>query len=365
MLKTDFLSRFLQKFRRKVGRGFTLVEVMIYVFIFAVIGGLLSTILLHALRVEERESAHAALTSQLNFALQTIQRLIRESSYIDLAPGLTTSTLKLMTVATATDPLYIFLSGGAIIVQEGNKATTSLTNNDIVVTNLSFQKISQPFSHDIVLVDIAANSLRQTPIGQVKKTLSSAIARVSAATFDSDLLPGSSTRNIGQNGTRWRDLFVSGLVYFGRLNSDPTAATSGAMYYNIANNIFRVYNGNIWADLSSYWNSQGNNIYSNNTGNIGIGTTTPIAKLDVASTTYLRGAPGGLGLFVNSGGAVLIGTTTLLQSSTKLKIAGGHLAILGSGGVQSGIVLRSPNNTCFLLLINNSGGLTTSTTSCP
>jgi len=45
-------------------------------------------------------------------------------------------------------------------------------------------------------------------------------------------------------------------------------------------------------------------------GNVGIGTTGPGAKLEVAGTSWLRGAAGTTGLFVNSSGNVGIGTTS-------------------------------------------------------
>jgi len=49
-------------------------------------------------------------------------------------------------------------------------------------------------------------------------------------------------------------------------------------------------------------------LYVKNDGNVGVGTTNPLAKLDVNGTAWLRGT-GTNGLFVNSNGNVGIGTT--------------------------------------------------------
>jgi hypothetical protein len=55
------------------------------------------------------------------------------------------------------------------------------------------------------------------------------------------------------------------------------------------------WNGSQWApapdeigSTTSYWSTNGNHIYDNNTGNVGIGTTTPAAKLDVNGTARVR-----------------------------------------------------------------------------
>lgn len=52
---------------------------------------------------------------------------------------------------------------------------------------------------------------------------------------------------------------------------------------------FWFYNGTAWTSLSSgspinYWTQNGNNIRNNNNGNVGIGTSTPVARLTVDSS---------------------------------------------------------------------------------
>ena len=63
-------------------KGFTLLEVLIYVTIFAIVLGFLSVILITTTRVEMRESAATEVTQQSSYVVQTIQRLVRESSQI-------------------------------------------------------------------------------------------------------------------------------------------------------------------------------------------------------------------------------------------------------------------------------------------
>jgi len=61
---------------------------------------------------------------------------------------------------------------------------------------------------------------------------------------------------------------------------------------------------------SSQFGADSNLFWDNTNKRLGIGTTAPGSKLDVADTAQLRGAAGGTGLYVNSSGNVGIGTTT-------------------------------------------------------
>jgi hypothetical protein len=61
-------------------------------------------------------------------------------------------------------------------------------------------------------------------------------------------------------------------------------------------------------------------VVEGDTGNVGIGTTGPGAKLDVAGTTYLRGAGGQTGLVTDSSGNVAIGGIGGGAAGAKLQI---------------------------------------------
>ncbi len=72
------------------------------------------------------------------------------------------------------------------------------------------------------------------------------------------------------------------------LSAERTAIVSpasGLLVFDNTTNSFWFYNGTAWAELvtggDSMWNLTGNNIYNNNTGNVGVGTDEPMNKVQV------------------------------------------------------------------------------------
>lgn len=67
----------------------------------------------------------------------------------------------------------------------------------------------------------------------------------------------------------------------------PTPAT-GLLVYDTNLNAFMFFNGTDWGGINgngvSDWNVSGNDIFNNNTGNVGIGTSNPVARLTVDSS---------------------------------------------------------------------------------
>lgn len=86
------------------------------------------------------------------------------------------------------------------------------------------------------------------------------------------------------------------------IQSAISSPQTGMLVYNNATLSYWFYNGTIWQSIpttssSSPWLTSGNNINNNNIGNVGIGTPTPFAKLDILHA-------GGIGINVKSSSSV-------------------------------------------------------------
>ncbi len=265
----------------KNNKGFSLVELLIYISIVTVVSGFLTVILMTTTRVHNQESADAEVTGQIDFVMQTVNRLVRESSNVENA---TSASLKLRMKDSAKDPTCVSLAGGVIKLSEGNTtgnpqdcspSTSDLTNSRVIVDQLSFKKFSQYPGHDTVSVDLQMSYNTQNPQIKVSRSLQSAIGRVSAATFDSDVLPGGSYNfSLGQSGSPWTRIFMAD----GGASAPPYtfSADSDTGLYRGGDNILRFVTNA--ADRLSIGSD----------GRVGVGTTTPQSILDVAGGIYLK-----------------------------------------------------------------------------
>ncbi|PIR44377.1 hypothetical protein COV23_00170 [Candidatus Wolfebacteria bacterium CG10_big_fil_rev_8_21_14_0_10_31_9] len=314
-------------------KAFTLVELMLYLGIFVIIGGLFFGVLTQIVRINSQETSGNEVTNQLNFTMQAINRLVKSSSNIEISAGSPTSTLKLRLTSSVSDPTCIYLSDNSILLAEGpdtlnpQNCTTdinkikSLTTSKVIVDSLSFKKLTFYPGHDQVLVDIQMSSANSNPTSKIARTLHSAISRVSAATFDSDLLPGSATYNLGNSGSnKWNNIYVGNLLNLGQLSEDPACAANGSIYYNTNSNEFRGCVNGTWSSVgSSLWMATSTNMYSNVVGNVGVGIMSPNAKLDVATDGIIPIIYGSN----NASGNLTLGST---KNTTKGKIFFGNSA---------------------------------------
>ena len=218
-------------------KAFTLIELIIYVGIFAIAAIFLTNILIITLRVQTKESSTNAVNKQLNFVLDTVQRLVRSSSEIecvDLTNNICNtntvgSYLKLRFEDTQKDPTCIYQVGDTIKLAEGsdpankNRCTSDITKisdltnpNQVKNVFIQFTKSEVPGGHALVQVDASMTYNSTNPQLVVTRSISSVIGRVSAATFDSNILPNAGTLDVGQSsGSTWNNGFFSGNVTVG------------------------------------------------------------------------------------------------------------------------------------------------------
>ncbi len=216
-------------------KGFTLIELLLYVALFAIVAGLLVNITTIVTRVENREVSSIEVGAQLTFVMQTIQRLARESSAMmvnadgnasdDAAPlGAPYGYLVLRMKDSAgnptdRDPIVIWAdASGAVKMRQGagaNETTSDLTTGRVqnASNELLFTKYANYPGEDTVSISLTLNANSQNPQSAFGRTLRSAVGRVSAATFDSNLTPGADALyDLGASLNRWQDAFFSGNV---------------------------------------------------------------------------------------------------------------------------------------------------------
>jgi len=317
-----------QRLIAKNGRqeaGFTLAELLVYVAIFSIAAALFVGILFTVLNTQNKEQAGAEVSQQLNLVLNTVQRLVAGSSLVEAvyedgnpsSPCVTFCTLKLRRSDPTKDPTFISSDANGVYLKEGSNATTTITTSKVAVDFLKFIRYEIAGGHAVVEVNASLSYNTQNPKLAIKKTLKSAIARVSAATFDSDLLPNTDNLyDIGQitSNLRWRN---------GRFSGDLTVA-----------------------------------------GNVGIGTTGPASKLEVSGGGIKVSNTGVSTLGIDAGRNLEIhGSSTIAYIDLANDIATDFdWRIYSDTGASPGLIIRSAASTTPVMRFSYDGKVGIGTT---
>lgn len=198
--------------------GFTLIELIIYMAIFGVSAVFLVSILTSVTRTQVRQASGNEVNQQLSFVSNTIQRLVRNASQIANEAGVASTTLVLRMASSTVDPTYIYVdaSSTAIYLQEASSTPVRLTDDKVTVGNFSVVKQEPSGGLAVVHVDLTLEYRTSAEQSKASRAWSGAIARISAATFDSGIVPNASGNlDIGSASLLWRDAYFSGDVTIG------------------------------------------------------------------------------------------------------------------------------------------------------
>src|SRR6185436_15502562 len=118
---------------------------------------------------------------------------------------------------SAEDPVVISLSGTAVQLQIGNGAAQQITSNKVSVSGLSFTNHSNPGGRDSVSTSFTVAYNTGNPTQRFSQSLQTAVSRVYAATFDSNVLPGTSgSFSLGASPGDWKN--INGTIFFSNYN---------------------------------------------------------------------------------------------------------------------------------------------------
>ncbi|MEO5592289.1 MAG: hypothetical protein ABIR15_20620 [Chitinophagaceae bacterium] len=159
------------------------------------------------------------------------------------------------------------------------------------------------------------------------------------------------------------------------------APAKGLLVFDNETTSFWFYNGNVWVELVatgtgvSNWSLNGTHIYNNNTGNVGIGTNTPVTKLSIQTGINTNGwthtgQVNGIDSIIVSEGiggvSAAIGTTTNHAFRLNAGPGGGKMSIYPSGDVVVGdnnvgavgrLTVKTTNNADGISHIGENGNI--------
>ncbi|MGC9599352.1 MAG: hypothetical protein ABSE18_03135 [Minisyncoccia bacterium] len=210
-----------------MNKAFGIVEILLYAAIFAAVVVVSVGAFVSVMRVQTNQTAAAEVEAQSQFLLQKIQFYVQQSSLIEMPPDTSSTTLKLRVAASSSDPTYFTLSSGTVYLQQGSGALQPLTSPKVAVTNLSFTKRANPPSHDTLSVAFTMTYNPSNLLQAFSEAFQTSIARVSAATFDSPVVPSSTgVYGLGTQTNLWASLnniidFVSSSTNIGINNLTP------------------------------------------------------------------------------------------------------------------------------------------------
>lgn len=119
-------------------KGYTLIELLIFLTIFSIVMGTFVTILITILNIQNEQSGNATVSQQGQFLIQQIQYQVETAQLVGRSQDVTTSTLTMREFSPSLDPTTINVNNGTVYIQQGSGALQQLTGNDVSVSNLLF-----------------------------------------------------------------------------------------------------------------------------------------------------------------------------------------------------------------------------------
>ncbi len=133
-------------------KGFTLVEMVLYVSLCSIFLLTLSTLLTFLLETRVRSQAIAEVNQQGSQIMNMMTQTIRNGRSIQVPSiGTSSSTLSITTAVPLRNPTIFDVSNGVMRIKEGSSTGIPLTNSRIKVTAINFQNVSSAASTEKII----------------------------------------------------------------------------------------------------------------------------------------------------------------------------------------------------------------------
>lgn len=157
------------------GRGFTLIEMLVYMAVLVVVVGALVTTFLSFNTVFFRNTAERALTEEARIALEYILGSIRQADMVNVAESVLESSPGTLVLSTNGIETTFEVSSSTLTVSEDGNEVGPLTSDAVGVDALTFIRYEDTATE---LVRIALTLSVDTPVYTTTKTFyASAVVR--------------------------------------------------------------------------------------------------------------------------------------------------------------------------------------------
>lgn len=132
-------------------KGFTLVELLLYVALTTIMVGTISAFLFMTLQVRVKSQVISEVEQQGQQAVQRIAQVIRNATDITTpVQGASGSSVTLTVTPSGSSPTVFDLVAGTLRITEGTGSPTALTNDRVTASALTFSNLSRSASsHDL------------------------------------------------------------------------------------------------------------------------------------------------------------------------------------------------------------------------
>ncbi len=130
-------------------RGFTTIEIALYVVMLATIVGTLMTFLVNILGRDSKIISVMEVNQNARFALERMDATIRNSkdATVPTDGGGTASSLSLTMANAAVSPTVFEVTNGVLTMKQGAGAAVPITSSSVKVSNLTFTNLVDPTAH--------------------------------------------------------------------------------------------------------------------------------------------------------------------------------------------------------------------------
>ena len=141
-------------------KGFTIIETLIYVAIFSIIVGALSSFVLSINSSRLRAQILFEVNDQGTNIVRIISQTIRNGQSINMpTSGSTAASLSVATANVVTNPTIFSVVDEILYITEGSGSPIALTNNKVKISNVIFTNLSRSGTPGVVEIRFTLSNI--------------------------------------------------------------------------------------------------------------------------------------------------------------------------------------------------------------